>query len=104
MQGWRKNSLYYLALEAISGNTDTMISTKEIRVDNSKLWHRKLSRISLKGLKVLQKTGKLKIAENIILEPCEECIMGKSSKFPYKSSKYNASYCVEYIHCDIFKR
>lgn len=70
--------------------------------DEGNLWHKRLAHINEKGLNILQKRGLLNSANAFKLNPCEECIKGKSTKLPYKQITYRAERCLEYLHCDLW--
>lgn len=44
---------------------------------NSKLWHRRLERMSEKGMKVLASMGNLPDLKFIDIGLCEDCVLGK---------------------------
>lgn len=98
----RVNSLYYLEGDAVNGSADPVISKDKNECGNTMLWHKRLAHMSEKGLQILQKQGFLKSQEKFVLKVCEECIMGKSTKLPYKTSHFRASSCLEYLYCDLW--
>lgn len=58
--------------------------------------------MSEKGMKMLQQKGLLKLIKEFKVSPCEVCVLGKSTKLPYKQSFFRAGKCLEYIHCDLW--
>lgn len=103
MQGVKRNNLYYLEADVV--NDSDLLVSESYAVQNcseASKWHRRLVHISEKGLQVLQSQGRLKGSGIFKLDACEVCVMGKSSKLPFKTSSYRATSCLEYVYCDLW--
>jgi len=74
LKGILKKGLYVLQVEAILGNAVALSSVK----DETKIWHRRLGHIGIKGLHELAKQGILDPNKIGNLEFCEICVLGKS--------------------------
>lgn len=92
LKGLRKNSLYYLIAETITGSTDVGVKS------DLDLWHRRLCHVGEVGLNHLIKQGILKGLTISELKKCEPCIMGKSKKIPYKTGKHTSQAPLDYAH------
>ncbi|KAH9687674.1 hypothetical protein KPL70_014852 [Citrus sinensis] len=81
MSGTRKNGVYILDGEVISGVADVSIKHTE---DKTRLWHLRLGHMSERGLKELAKQGLFGSDKIGNLEFCEDCVLGKSSRGSFK--------------------
>ncbi|KAH9685060.1 hypothetical protein KPL70_013801 [Citrus sinensis] len=73
MKGTRKNGVYILDGESVTGVSNAIESTA---IDKTKLWHLRFGHMSIKGLKELKKQGVLRSDTIEELVFCEECILG----------------------------
>lgn len=76
---------------------------KTVEIDESMLWHIRLGYPNLNYLKELKKSNELlknvKFDDNILLD-CENCILTKMEKLPFKESRLIAEKLLHTIHID----
>ena len=66
------------------------------------LWHRRLSHMSEKGMKMLLSKGKLLELKSIDFDMCESCILGKQKKVSFlKTSRTPKAEKLELVHTDL---
>ena len=70
--------------------------------DQTRLWHRRLGHISLRGLQELYKHGILDPKTITSLEFCESCVLGKTHKLKFAKTSHMSNYILEYIHADLW--
>ncbi|OXU18496.1 hypothetical protein TSAR_013668 [Trichomalopsis sarcophagae] len=79
------------------------ILNSEVKQNEAMLWHIRLGHASLNYLKMLQKKEKIlkhvKFDESI--RDCEECILSKMEKLPFKQNKSRAERPLQIIHSDL---
>ena len=95
MNAIRKQTLYYLDVEVVAGNSYSI----ERGVSDFELWH---SRLGQKSMKVLVKQGIFKSDDSADLKSCEQYIMGKSKKQPFPKGKHTSKSVLEYAYSDIW--
>ena len=74
---------------------------KKISINQTQLWHLRLSHINLNRIQRLVKSG---ILYFLILEDfpvCESCIESKMIKRPFTTKGYRAKECLELVHTDV---
>ena len=70
---------------------------------DTSLWHRRLSHISEKGMKMLLSRGKLQKLKSIDFDMCESCISGKQKNVSFlKTSKTPKAGKLELVHTDLW--
>ena len=70
---------------------------------DTSLWHRRLSHISEKGMKMLLSRGKLPKLKSIDFDMCESCISGKQKNVSFlKTSKTPKAGKLELVHTDLW--
>ncbi|KAH9660266.1 hypothetical protein KPL70_024153 [Citrus sinensis] len=99
MKGTRKNGVYVLEGEVISGEAGVSERSTE---DKTKIWHLRLGHISEKGLKELEHQGMFGTDKIGKLEFCEVCVLGKSSRGSFKRSNQKSQGRLEYAHTDLW--
>lgn len=99
MSGTRKNGVYILDGEVISGVADVSIKHTE---DKTRLWHLRLGHMSERGLKELAKQGLFGSDKIGNLEFCEDCVLGKSSRGSFKRSSQKSNERLDYAHLDLW--
>ena len=97
----RKNGLYELLGETCvtQGNGGMSLLADK---DNTFLWHRRLGRISLKGLQILSQKGSFERDHITKLEKCESCILGKQHKLSLKLDSHSSKNILEYVCADLW--
>ena len=71
---------------------------------DTSLWHRRLSHISEKGMKMLLSRGKLPKLKSIDFDMCESCISGKQKNVSFlKTSKTPKAEKLELVHIDLWE-
>ena len=69
---------------------------------NVELWHKRLSHISEKGLKILTKKNHLLDLKSTPLKQCPHCLVGKHTRVTFKSSQYSRKpNILELVHSDV---
>ena len=66
------------------------------------LWHRRLSHISEKGLKLLLEQGILPKGVAEKLSFCEHCVVDKSTRQSFQKADHNTKAILDYIHSDLW--
>ncbi|KAH9698871.1 Integrase catalytic domain-containing protein [Citrus sinensis] len=99
MKGYKRNGVYVLNGEAITGVSGVSISSS---CDNTLLWHLRLGHMSLRGLKELQKQGVLGSSQISELDFCEDCVLGKATRNSFGKSVHSTKGILEYIHSDLW--
>lgn len=94
----RKNSVYILDGEVITSESGF---SRDIKSDNTRLWHLRLGHISEKGLKELERRGVLGKDKIGSLGFCEDCVFSKSSRANFKRSNQKSENVLDYIHSDL---
>jgi len=74
LKGVRRNNLYYLMANTVTGQLTTSIGSDE---DSIRLWHMRLRHTGEKNLQALAKKGLLKGVKTCKLEFCEHCVISK---------------------------
>lgn len=95
MRGFRDQSLYYLDATTVLGESESNTQ------DESELWHRRLGHVSENGLNELLKQGVLKDPTCFKLQKCEHCVLGKSKKQPYGTTKFISNAPLDYAHYNL---
>ena len=95
MKGHKRNGVYVLDGEAITGFSGVSISSGN---DKTLLWHLRLGHMSLKGLKELQKQEVLGAEQILELDFCEDCVLGKATRNNFNKSVHSTKGILEYIH------
>ncbi|XP_057811895.1 uncharacterized mitochondrial protein AtMg00300-like [Salvia miltiorrhiza] len=91
----RKNNLYCLVGSTVVSETEAYMASE------AELWHKRLAHVGEKGIKELQKQNLLSIITLVKLKICEDCILGKSKKIPYPTSRMSTKEPFEYVHGDL---
>lgn len=94
MTAERKNSLYYLLGEVMTGEVNS-VSTESL-----KLWHMPLGHPAEGSVKELVRKGLISADASSKLDPCEQCILSKSKKLPYPTGIHTSTAPLDYIHSD----
>ncbi|KAH9649101.1 hypothetical protein KPL70_025857 [Citrus sinensis] len=99
MKGLRKNGVFVLDGEVVTGEVGVSV---DANTDKTKLWHLRLGRIGVRGLKELDKQGLLEGDKIDDLEFCESCVLGKATRASFNRSVYKSKDKLEYIHSDLW--
>ena len=96
-KGQKFSSLYYMDAKIIDFDINTMNDEA-----NVKLWHKRLSHISEKGLKILTKKNHLPDPKSTPLKRCPHCLAGKQTRVTFKSSQHSRKPNVlELVYSDV---
>ena len=96
-KGQKLSSLYYMDAKIIDSDINTMNDEA-----NVKLWHKRLSHISEKGLKILTKKNHLPDPKSTPLKRCSHCLAGKQTRVAFKSSQHSRKPNVlELVYSDV---
>ena len=85
MEAKRRNSLYYLMAETVTGSVNITQS------ESMSSWHCRLGHVGEKGIKELGKQGAIKLSVSEGLGRCEPCILGKAKKLPFATGKHSST-------------
>ncbi|KAL1564721.1 Integrase catalytic domain-containing protein [Salvia divinorum] len=96
MKAVRKNSLYYLLGKAVVGAINVAVN------DQFNTWHRRLGHVGMRAMKGLTSRGVISISEWNGEHQCEDCILGKSKKLPFKKGKHTSKAALAYAHSDLW--
>lgn len=77
------------------------VTTAKFDVDKTKLWHLRLSHMSMKGLQELEKKGLLCGDKIGRLDFCENCIFGKARRAKFPKGVHRSKCVLEYVHVDL---
>jgi hypothetical protein len=70
--------------------------------DLSKLWHKRLSHISVKGLNQLAKKNVISGLKDVTLDKCSHCLAGKQNRVSFKSQPSSRkSEVLQLVHSDL---
>ena len=97
LKGSLRQGLYVLQGKAIVG-----VSTAVQHVDQTKLWHRRLGHMSMRGLQELCKQGILDSKLICSLDFCESCVLGKAHKLKFTKATHTSKSILEYVHSDLW--
>ncbi|KAL1536649.1 Retrovirus-related Pol polyprotein from transposon TNT 1-94 [Salvia divinorum] len=97
LEAARINSLYYLL-----GSTESPPELNTAVKNDMAMWHSRLGHVSEKGLNQLVKKGLIKTGAHQPLPNCEDCILGKSKKIPFKKGMHTSSSPLDYAHSDLW--
>ena len=86
MEAERRNNLYYLLAEAVSGDSNS------VSIDDLKLWHERLGHPAEGSLKELIKSGIIPGDTSSNLGPCEHCVLGKAKRTPFPTGTDKARF------------
>jgi len=76
-----KTSLLY----HVSGNLSSVFVNALEKEDPCVLWHKRLGKMSEKGMTVLAKKNMLKGVKGVHLKKCADCLVGKQHRVAFKS-------------------
>ena len=99
MRGEKKNELYVLIISFIPTNA---VMTAEFDVDKTKLWHLRLSHMSMKGLQELEKQGLLCGDKMGSLDLCENCVFGKPHRAKFPKGVHRSKHVLDYVRTDLW--
>ena len=97
LRGSLQHGLYILEGRAIDGMAAAVKDE-----DKTRLWHRRLGHISLRGLQELCKQGILDSKSITSLEFCETCVLGKTHKLKFAKATHISNCILEYVHADLW--
>lgn len=100
MKGVIKNGLYTLIRKIVIGEVSLVQNKNE---DKVKLWHLRISHISQKGLRELEKHCLLEKEKLRELPFCEDCIFGKATRVGFKMTTHQTKQTLDYIHSDMWE-
>ena len=95
-KGFLHQGLYVLQGKAITG-----VSAIVKNPDETRLWHRRLGHISMKGLQELCRQGMLDSKLICSLDFCESCILGKAHKLKFAKATHTSNSILECVHSDL---
>ena len=87
----------YLLQASISTNFANVVENPDV----SKLWHKRLSHISEKGLDFLAKKNVLLGLKDVKLDTCDHCLAGKAKRVSFKHSSLRQKGILELVHSDV---
>ncbi|XP_042036656.1 uncharacterized mitochondrial protein AtMg00300-like [Salvia splendens] len=96
MTAERKNSLYYLLGEVMTGEMNS------IATESLKLWHMRLGHPAEGSVKELVRKWLISADASSKLDPCEQCILSKSKKLTYPAGIHTSTAPLGYIHSDLW--
>ncbi|KAA0040427.1 Retrovirus-related Pol polyprotein from transposon TNT 1-94 [Cucumis melo var. makuwa] len=95
--GQKFSSLYYMDAKIIDYDINTVNDEA-----NVELWHKRLSHMSEKGLKILTKKNHLHDLKSTPLKRCPHCLAGKQTRVTFKSSQHSRkSNVLELVHSNV---
>ncbi|KAL0551899.1 hypothetical protein IC582_010991 [Cucumis melo] len=95
--GQKFSSLYYMDAKIIDYDINTVNDEA-----NVELWHKRLSHMSEKGLKILTKKNHLHDLKSTPLKRCPHCLAGKQTRVTFKSSQHSRKPNVlELVHSNV---
>lgn len=95
MEAKRRNSLYYLMAETVTGSLNV---TQQDSLDS---WHSRSGHVGERGIRELVRQGAIKLNGSEGLRRCEPCILGKAKKLPFASGKHISTTPFIYAHSDL---
>ncbi|OAE20507.1 hypothetical protein AXG93_948s1140 [Marchantia polymorpha subsp. ruderalis] len=95
--GVRRNGLYFLTAQTITGHT--AVASRDV---NSRLWHLRLGHVSERGMTELAKQGFLDDESITALDFCEECIYGKACRAKFGKGIHRSEAILDYVHTDLW--
>lgn len=93
------NGIYTVSADPSNYHCSAALNFKS---NKSIIWHKRLGHISEKGLNILNKLGcfgKDKIKQ---LDFCENCILGKQKRLPFKTGTHKSSSTLDYLHASLW--
>ena len=87
----------YLLQASVSTNFVNAVENQDV----SKLWHKRLSHISEKGLDFLAKKNVLPGLKDVKLDTCDHCLAGKAKRVSFKHSSLRQKGILELVHSDV---
>ena len=84
LKGSLQHGLYVLHGKVVVG----MLAA--VKPDQTRLWHRRLGHMSLKGMQELCKQGMLDNKLITSLDFCESCVLGKSHRLKFAKATYTS--------------
>ena len=98
--GLRINGLFLI--KEVSMNHAALTISNDMLTERDS-WHRRLSHISGKGLKVLSEQGILHKGVTEKLSFCKLCVVGKSIRQSSQKANHNKKAILDYIHSDLWR-
>ena len=96
-RGHKQGTLYMVEMSADGTNAaveDAGVST---------LWHQRLGHMSEKGMKMLASKGRIPDLQNVKIDFCEPCVLGKQKKVTFvKTGQPPKAGKLELIHSDVY--
>ena len=89
-------------LYILEGNTITGVVAAVNSNDQTKLLHKRLRHMSLRGLQELCKQDMLDPKRVTSLEFCESCMLGKTHKLKFARASHTSNCILEYVHSDLW--
>ena len=99
MKGSRNNGVFILDGDVVSG--EVRISVVDT-TDKIKIWHLRWGHIVERGLKELEKQGVFGDDKFGNLDFCEDCVLGKATRYSFKRSVHKSKDKLEYVHSDLW--
>ena len=84
--------------------SDTHIEAKRCKVNNDSatyLWHCRLGHIGVKRMKKIHAYGLLESLDYELVDACETCLIGKTTKTPFSGTMEQETDLLEIIHTDV---
>lgn len=96
-KGQKGESLY--TFSGSCNGTMTLVAAEE---GSSTLWHRRLGHLSESGMRQLHSKGLLKGIKDLVLEFCEDCVLGKQKRVSFnKDGREIKHEKLELVHSDV---
>ncbi|XP_047177902.1 uncharacterized mitochondrial protein AtMg00300-like [Vigna umbellata] len=98
-KGRKSNGLYILEGSTVIAHASGASQTIE---DKTRLWHLRMSHISEKDLKELEKQNRLMRDKLQKMDFYDHCVLGKSHKVKFGTDKHTSTRPFEYAHADLW--
>lgn len=99
LTGKLKDGLYVLQGKTVTGESHV---ADDQALKDTLLWHKRLTHIGEKGLDCLFKQGLIGKKKPVDMAFCEHCVLGKSSRASFKTSRHLTKGKLDYIHSDLW--
>ena len=101
MKGRKVNQLYRLIGNTLVGGA-AVITPTESSIDDTKLWHMRLSHIGQRGTLELHKRNLLKGVKTCKLDFCKYCVYRKQHRDSFKTSSHTSKGVLDYVHSHVW--
>lgn len=81
---------------------ETLLVSARSSDDKSLIWHKRLGHVSEKGMIILNKLGCFGKDNIKSLKFCEDCVIGKQNKLPFKIGIHKSTSILNYLHAHLW--